>query len=117
MLVWLEVVWPNPVLTIIFDIIELARLIAHLLLFFFFWWHWVSALPPVSVFAGLALLLLETLTFNFQAWAELAKGLSELGLAFILSECEHCWEDWTACVGHYAGVILGLWWLNLTDFN
>ena len=49
MLVWLEVAWPNPVLTTIFEIIELARLIAHLLLFFFFWWHWVSALPPVCL--------------------------------------------------------------------
>ena len=117
MLVWLEVAWPNPVLTTIFEIIELARLIAHLLLFFFFWWHWVSALPPVAFFSGLVLLLLETLIFNFQARAELAKGLSELALAFTLSECEHCWEDLTACVGHYAGVILGIWWLSFTDLT
>ena len=116
MLAWLEVVWPNPGLTAIFEITELARLLVYLLLFFFFWWPWVSALPPASVLAGLVFVFLvefvEVLLFNFQAWAELAQGLSEFGSAIFLSEWEHCGEDWIACVGHYAGIILGGWWLS-----
>ena len=42
MLGWVEFGEPNPVLTTILDICELARLIARLLLFFFLGWHWVS---------------------------------------------------------------------------
>ena len=111
MLIWLEVAWPNPGLTAIHEITGLARLLSYLLLFFFLWWPWVSALPPVSVLAGLVLLFLvefsENILFNFQGWAEVVQGLSEFGLAFVLSECEHCGEDWIACAGHYAGIIFG----------
>ena len=118
MLIWLEVAWPNPGLTALHEITELARILLYLVLFFFFWWPWVSALPPASVFAGLVLLFLvefaENIFFNFQVVAEVVQGLSEFGLAFILSECEHCGEDWIACCGHYGGIIIGLWFLSFT---
>ena len=121
MLVWLEVAWPNPGLTATFEVTEAARLLTYLLLSFFFWWPWVSALSPLSVFAGLVLLLLveigDILFFNFQEGAELVQGLGEIVWAFILSECEHCGKDWIACASHYAGFFLGVWWLSFTDLT
>ena len=118
MLVWLESAWPNPVAAAIFQVAELARLLFYLALFFSLWWQWISVFPPASVLAGLILFFLvqffEILFLDFQAWSWVAQHLVEIGLASFLSECEHCGEDWIACVGHLAGLILGVWWLSGT---
>ena len=73
-----------------------------------------SCVSPRRISTALFVQLAELLFFDFQAWSGLAQHLGEFGLASFLSGREHCGKEWIACVGHYAGIILGVWWLSGT---